>query len=283
MSALVIARFTLQEAMGRRLILAGLLLSFVFVGLFAYGFSFLYGRAVDDATRLGPRPNIPLLSSLLTVMGLYAVHFLSSFLALFLSVGAISGEIDSGTLHAVLARPIRRAEFILGRWLAYAGLVSAYTTLMAALLFAVARLLSGYEPPDAPRAIALMAFGAVVLMTVSLLGSAVLPTLANGVVVFSLFGLAWMGGIIEFVGGVVPDPGMVNLGIAVSLLVPSDALWRGASYYVQAPAFLAAAATRSPIPFAAVMPPASSFLLWSAGYAAVCLLGAVAAFARRDL
>ena len=63
------------------------------------------------------------------MLGLYAVHFLSSFLALFLSVGAISSEIDSGTLHAVLARPIRRADVVVGRWLAYAGLIGVYVGL----------------------------------------------------------------------------------------------------------------------------------------------------------
>jgi ABC-type transport system involved in multi-copper enzyme maturation permease subunit len=59
----------------------------------------------------------------LTVLGLYAAHFLSSFVVLFLTVDAISSEIDSGTLHAALARPIRRADVIVGRWLAYGGLI----------------------------------------------------------------------------------------------------------------------------------------------------------------
>ena len=46
-STLVITRFTLQEAISRRLILAGLVLSLLFLGLFAFGFSFVYGRVVD--------------------------------------------------------------------------------------------------------------------------------------------------------------------------------------------------------------------------------------------
>ena len=63
---------------------------------------------------------------------------------LFLSVGAVSGEIDSGTLHALLARPIRRAEFILGRWLAFAGI-------MAFLAADFVRTYQGLEPKTDPK------------------------------------------------------------------------------------------------------------------------------------
>jgi Cu-processing system permease protein len=283
-NALIIARFTVQEAISRRLILAGALVSLAFVGLFALGFTFLYGLATQQS-RGDPTASVTLVmaGTLLTVLGLYAVHFLSSFLALFLSVGAISGEIDAGTLHAILARPLRRAEFVLGRWLAYVGLIALYVGIMAALLLLVARLVAGYEAPDAPRAIALMALGSVLLLTVSLFGSTVLSTLANGVVVFSLFGLAWLAGIIEVVGTVLNNAATVNLGIAISLLVPSDAIWRGASYYLQAPAFLAAASSRASIPFASSAPPTTALVVWALAYPLVFLAAAVLAFRRRDL
>jgi len=283
-TALIIARFTVQEAISRRLVLAGALISLAFVVLFALGFTFLYGLAAQNA-RGDPTASVTLVmaGTLLTVLGLYAVYFLSSFLALFLSVGAISGEIDAGTLHAILARPLRRAEFVLGRWLAYAGLLAVYVAVMATLLLLVARLVAGYEAPDAPRAIALMVLGSVLLLTVSLFGSTLLSTLANGVVVFSLFGLAWLAGIIEVVGSALNNAATVNLGIAISLLVPSDAVWRGASYYLQAPAFLAAIGSRVALPFAASAPPTPALVIWALAYPLVFLAAAILAFRRRDL
>jgi len=282
--ALVITRFTLQEAISRRLVLAGLLLSLVFLALFAAGFQFLYTRALESGTR-SPGSLVQVFAgAALTVLGLYAVYFLSSFLALFLTVGAISGEVDSGTLHAVLARPISRAEYVAGRWLGFAILIVLYVAAMAGALLLLARLFAGYEPTSAERTIALMLLCALALLTLSLLGSTLLSTLANGVVVFSLFGLAWLAGIIEFVGDVLPNQSMIDLGIVVSLLIPSDALWRGASYYAQSPAFLlAASAGRGTFPFASLVPPALPFLIWSALYTPVLLLAAVLAFCRRDL
>lgn len=281
MNRLTIARFTLAEAVSRRLVLAGVALSLAFVGLFALGFAFLYAKAVEanDPDRL----LAVFAATVQTVLGLYAVQFLAAFLALFLSVGAISSEADSGTLHAVLARPVSRSAYVLQRWLALAGLVSGYVTVMAGALLLVARLVAGYQPVDPFRAIALMVLEAVVLLSLGLAGSTRLPTLANGVAAFSLFGLAWLAGIIEFVGTVVSNPAMTKLGIAVSLAVPSDALWRGASYYLQSPAFLAGAVARGGIPFAALTPPAAPMVAWSALYALVLLFAAVLAFRRRDL
>ena len=120
---LTIARFTIQEAISRRLILAGGLLSLAFLGLFTLGFRLIYQSDSELSGPLSDAQARAVFGTVMTVFGLYAVNFLAGFLALFLSVGAISGEIDSGALHGVLARPLRRAAFLVGRWLAYAGLI----------------------------------------------------------------------------------------------------------------------------------------------------------------
>jgi Cu-processing system permease protein len=280
-STLIVARWTLLEAVRRRLVLAAVLLSAAFVVLFAVAFSILYGRArsVEDQDGVF----LVFAGTLQTVLGLYAVQFLAAFLALLLSVGAISSEVESGTLHAVLARPLRRSEYLLGRWLASAGLLAGYVTVMATSLLLVARVVADYQPVDPVRAVLLMVLEAVLLLTVGLLGSTFLPTLANGVVLFSLFGLAWMGGIVEFVGDTVGNQTMVDLAVAVSLLFPSDAIWRAASYYLQPPTFLGVAVSRGGIPFASLTPPTAALLAWALAYPAAALLGALRAFARRDL
>jgi len=178
MTVLTIARHTLHEAFSRRLVLAALGLSLIFLALCGLGFLFLYGKLLE-----GPKSSereVAVAAAVLTVLGLYAVNFLSSLLALFLAVGAVSAEVESGTLQAVLARPIRRSAFVVGRWLAHALLIALYVTLMTAAPLLLARLIAGYEAPDPLRAGALMLLSALVLLTLSLLGSTRLPTLANG-------------------------------------------------------------------------------------------------------
>lgn len=286
-----IARFTLQEAVSRRLILAGVLISVVYIGLFALGFHFAYDRSLESSSTPEQRLSLGVAFAVLTLFGVYVVNYLSSFLALFLSVAAISGEVDSGTLHAVLARPLKRSEFVLGRWLGYAIMIAVYVVAMTGLVLLVARLIAGYEVPDPLPALLLMLLEGILLLTLSLFGSTVMPTLANGVVVFTLLGLAWLAGIIEFVGRLLSSApeatgadALLNIGTAVSLLLPSDALWRGASYYLASPSLLAAlGTTRGGIPFFSTLPPAAPLIWWSVGYVAVVLAGAVLAFRARDL
>jgi len=283
MHALTIARFTVHEAISRRLVLSAFVLSLIFLALYAFGLSLLYNMSPAFREQGGDRSEVLAAGTILTVLGLYAVHFLSSFVALFLTVGAISSEIDSGTLHAVLARPIRRADVVVGRWLAYAGLIGLYVVFMSGAILSMAWLASGYQAFDAARTIGLMVLGALVLLTVSLFGSTPFSTLANGVISFTLFGLAWLGGLIEYIGNMVQNTGMVNLGIAISLLVPSDTIWKAASFYAQSPLFLAVGGTRGQVPFIGSVPPTLPLLIWALAYPAVFLLLATRAFSRRDL
>jgi Cu-processing system permease protein len=299
---LVVARWTVLEARRRKLLLAGAVLSVAFVALFAVGFTLLYhsqersllaaqAEATDPTVMgamVGAREELLILSTILVVLGLYGVQFLAALLSLFLGVASVSPEVDSGALHAVLARPLSRLEYLLGRFLALAGMLIAYVVVMSGSLLLTARVVAGFEAGDVARAVALMVLQVLVLLAVSLLGSTVLPTLANGVVMLALFGLAWLGGIIGFIGTIPPGNDlMANLGTAVSLLLPADAVWRGASYHVLPPSLLVAssfAGENNPgLPFASTAPMTTAMLAWALAYPVACLALAVAAFRRRDL
>jgi Cu-processing system permease protein len=299
MSVLVVARWTVLEARRRRLLLAGVVLSVAFVALFAVGFALLYHsqeRSMLQAQAQGIAPpggfdareELLAVATVLVVLGLYGVQFLAALLGLFLGVASVSPEIDSGALHAVLARPLSRLDYLLGRFLALAGLLTAYVVVMSAALLLTARIVAGYQPGSATRTVGLMILQVFILLAVSLLGSTVLPTLANGVVMLALFGLAWLGGIIGFIGSIPPgNELMANLGTAVGLLLPADAVWRGASYHVLPPSLLVASSFADrgdlQLPFASTAPIAPAMLGWAVAYPVACLAMAVAAFRRRDL
>jgi Cu-processing system permease protein len=74
----------------------------------------------------------------------------------------------------------------------------------------------------------------------------------------------------------------------VSLLIPSDAIWRGASFYLQPASMLAMpgrGTSEVPLPlvFASTTPPPPSFLLWALLHPLVFLAGTTWTFSRRDL
>ena len=298
MSSLVVARWTLLEARRRRLLAAGMALSVAFIVLFAVAFALLYRTQQRDLLSAQAQGGLPggfdagtellVMSTALVVLGLYGVQFLAVLLGLFLGVASVSPEIDSGALHAVLARPLSRLEYLLGRFLALAGLLTAYVVVMSSALLLTARIVAGYQPGNVPKVVGLMILQVFVLLAVSLLGSTVLPTLANGVVMLALFGLAWLGGIIGFIGTIPPgNELMANLGTAVSLLLPADAVWRGASFHALPTSLLAATSFAGGVdfelPFASTTPIAPAMLAWAIAYPVACLALAVAAFRRRDL
>lgn len=287
MKALLIARYTLLEALRRRLLLAIVILSVAYLGLFALGFSLLHqevARSMSPGDR-SSTTGLVAFSAFMTLMGFYALSFLSSLMALFASAGAISGEVDSGLLHAVLAKPISRRDIVLGKWIGQAGLITVYVTVMTAGMVLASQVAAGYSPPDAVLAAIYMIWSALILLSLGTLGGTFLPTLTNGVAVFLLFGLSRVAAIIEWMGGLVKSEAMVDVGIVVSLVMPSDALWQAASFYLLPQAIIIAmSASPTPaMPFASFSPPTTSMLMWSAGYVVAAVVGAIAIFNRRDL
>lgn len=280
---LAVVRITFREVFSRKLVVWGVGLSSVFLLLFGLGFWMLYRRAVQDS---GPDAFVQsFAATILTTLGLYVVSFLAAFLALLVSVASVSGEIAGGTLQAVLARPLRRWSWLLQRWVAMVIVVGLYVAVMSAALLAVAGVIAGYRPLDALLTVLLMIAQAVAVLTLGMFASTRMTTLAAGVVGFSLFGLAWLGGIIEFIGDVVTNSGMVNTGVVVSLIMPSDVLWRGASFFAQSPSVLRQSAISGTggLPFVSSAPPSALSLWWSAGWVVVLLALAVRRFSRRDL
>jgi ABC-type transport system involved in multi-copper enzyme maturation permease subunit len=279
-----IARLTFKEAMSRRLIPAAVIVSLLYLILFALAYSFAQDKGTQVVTGQRSRLLVSVGMASLTLSGLYVVNVLTGFLALFLAVGSISSDLESGTLLAMLARPMRRSHFLLGRWLAYAVMLSVYVTVMAGLVLLIAATLGGYEAPDPASAIVLMIMAALFLLTLGMLGSTFLPTLTNGAVAFTLFGLGWLSGIIEVLGLTLENDALLNLGTTVALFIPSDALWRSASYFVQSSSIIAATGTlRAALPILANAPPTPGLIVWALAYPIVLLALGSYVFAKRDL
>jgi ABC-type transport system involved in multi-copper enzyme maturation permease subunit len=120
---LVFARLTVQESSRRRLLLALVILTLLVVGFSAWGFHKITTVTRSDGTLLPPDQ-----VSLITSQLLIVITFMySGVLALSAAVVAgplISSEVESGLLLSMLARPVRRSEVVIGKWLGLAILVS---------------------------------------------------------------------------------------------------------------------------------------------------------------
>jgi len=68
-------------------------------------------------------------------LGLSAISLIGLLIAIFTGVGLVSKEIDKRTLHAVLARPLSRWEFLLGKFCGLVLTLAVNTAAMAVGLF----------------------------------------------------------------------------------------------------------------------------------------------------
>lgn len=279
MSILVIARLTFREAARRRILLAALVLGLLFLFVYGMGFNFIIQEIRREAGGEATPIELNEVSNFLLLAGLYVVSFLTTMMTVLTSVDTLSGEISTGTIHTLLSKPVRRWEIVLGKWLGFAGMLTLYLLLMGGGVMLVVYTLGDYSVPNAWRGLGLMWINALMLLGLSLAGGAVLSTLANGVLVFGMYGIAFVGGWIEQIGSVLENETAINIGVLSSLLLPSESLWRRAAYEMQSPLSNVLSFT----PFTSLSTPSPIMIGYGVLYALLSLFLAQYLFARRDL
>lgn len=276
MITLLFAHLTLREAHRRKILRVGLLLALGFLAVFATGFHYIFVEIEQFAGLQETR----LISNLLLTAGLYAVNLLVVLVAVLVSVTAVSGEIDSHTVEAIVTKPIHRWQMVLGKWLGFAVLITLYTLLLAGGLMAIVYLRAGLRLDNIAAGLAMMLLQGLLILSLTMLGGTHLSTLANGVLAFMLFGIAFLGGWIEQIGALFENETAVNIGIFTSLLMPTQALWYRALTLFQ-PNFTASDNMAGP--FAVISQPSDLMVGYAVFYTVGLLLLALFNFNRRDL
>lgn len=278
MSLFTIARLTFREASRRWILWVALLLGIFFLVIYAIGFNEIQK---DLQRQASSRAFLEFneIYNFMVMAGLYAVNFLAVMMAVLTSVDTLSGEISSGTIHTLVSKPLGRWEIVLGKWLGFAVMLLLYLLLMAGGVVMIVYLLTGYSAPSTFAGIALMAFNTLLLLSVSILGGTSLSTLANGVLVFGLYGIAFIGGWIEQFGSFLHNQTAVNIGVISSLILPSEALWKRAAHEMQSPLVAAMGVS----PFSSNSVPSPLMLVYAGLYTLATLYLAVRLFSRRDL
>lgn len=278
---LTIARLTVLEASRRKLLLALAGLTLVVIILTSWGFSRL--PTMKDVTPAEVR----LAASQLTILVAFMFSGVLALGSTLVAAPAIASDIESGIALAILPRPIRRSEVLMGKWLGLAILIAIYAVASGLLEMAGIWLATGYVPPNPGATIVFVAAEGIVLMSLALLLSTRLAPMTGGVVALVLFFVAWIGGIALTIGQVFNNDTIINIGVGSRLLIPTDGLWHGAIYYLEPSDILAAARAvgraRAGNPFFADSPLPVSYLLWVVAWLLAVLGLANWSFARRDL
>lgn len=291
MNALRIAGLTFREAVRRKALYGAIALTIGFLVLYGWG----TGVAVRELNESLPRglaragaqigQDLRMLAiGELFLAGLYAVSNISGLLAIFMAAGTVAQEIEGGTLQAIVSKPIARWQVIAGKWAGGAAMLAVYVAVTSLVTAAIVYWRAGYFSEQLALGILLLIMKAVLLYSVTLAGSVVLPAIAAGIAMFIVYVVTNVTGLVEQVGVAAEIETMIRIGIYGSIVLPADALWKMAAYAVQPPNPLPSLGINLSIgPFGVVNPPSIWLGIYGALYTAAALGLAIWLFRRKDL
>jgi ABC-type transport system involved in multi-copper enzyme maturation permease subunit len=281
-AVLTIAALTLREASRRRVLLALAALTVVLLALSAWGFSRLAAESSSGALTSG---EARLTASIVLNLVMFGFSLIAALGTAFLAGPTLAGETESGIALSVLARPIRRSAFLLGKWLGLVVFGSGFVVLAGLAQCLVVWATVGYWPPEPAVALALLAAQTTVLLTLAVLLSTAISPMASGVVAVGLFGTTWVAGVVGGVGASLGNDAVARVGTVSRMLLPTDGLWRGAMHAFQDPSALLefGGSDGEAFPFLSAAPLTVTYLLWAAVWVAMVWGLAAASFLRKDL
>jgi ABC-2 type transport system permease protein len=279
----VIARFALRECVRRRV--------FLIVGVLTLGFLALYGLATWQAYRVvdrepeliqGIEPQV-VVGATLVGLAMFATLFLGAILAVFLTLGVVRGDAASGLLQPVLVRPVSRATLLAARFAAAAVVSGAYVALVALATIVMTKAIGGWWPDRVVLPLIALAIAVSIIAALSLAGSVVLASTANGIAVFMIFGAGLTAGLLGQIGEALASDTLQDTARVASWALPFEALYQAglAQLTTDTVGFTRLAIDLGPFGGAQAAGP----LLWPWAFAYLALVGAaaLAAFKRRDL
>jgi ABC-type transport system involved in multi-copper enzyme maturation permease subunit len=260
------AKLTVWEASRRKLLIALVALTLVVV----VGTAYLMSRLWTIPANQGRPPSeveVRLIASQLLVVITFMFSAVLALSSVMVASPSISADVESGLVLSMLSRPVRRADLVMGKWLGLAVLVVIYAGGAGLLELIGVDLTTGYVPPHPVALLAYVAGMGLILLTLALFVSTRLSGMTGGIIGLAAYFIAWVGGILGGVGVALNNDYLRHAGTVISLLVPTDQLWRGAVYSLEPASILATARAAGRAlagnPFLVSDPPPFAFLAWT--------------------
>ena len=210
--ALTIARFALRESVRRRVFVVVAVLTVVFLALYALGVWQAYDSV--DVNELDNGVELKIVAG--------------AILAVFLTLGAVRGDAERGLLQPLLVRPLTRATFLAGRFVAAAVVCVMYVIAVFLAAVVITHAFGGWWPDRVVLPALELGAGVAVLVALSLAGSIVLSSTANGIAVFMLFGAGLTAGLLGEIGEALDSHTLSTVARAASWALPFEALYQQA-------------------------------------------------------
>jgi ABC-type transport system involved in multi-copper enzyme maturation permease subunit len=278
-----IVGYALRESLRRRVFLVVLVLTVGFLVLYGVGahFAFRDAKSFAGTTRIVD----PTAFTGATIFGLalFAILFLGAVLAVFLTLGVVRGDAESGLLQPLIVRPLGRSTMLLSRFTGAAGIAAGYVLVVYVAALVLTGLIGDWWPDHVVGpGLGLMA-AAVVVAAISLLTAVFLSATAQGIAVLMIYGAGLTAGLLGQIGHAIDSHTLKSIARVATWAVPFEALYQAGLHALVSNTTGLTGAVLQLGPFGGAQASGAGLVAWSAFYVAALLATAVLAFARRDL
>jgi Cu-processing system permease protein len=225
---LVIARLALQEAVRRRVLAVVAVLTLASGALYVVGCVSLQHQLVKVSSFSQGGKLEPIVPATLLGLASFGTLFLGSVLAVFLTAGAVRGDVDRGLVQPLVVRPVGRGIYLAGRALAATTVSGGYVLTVSALATLTTKLVFTSLPPAAWRVIPPLVVAVAVVTMLTLLVSCLLSTVATGISVLMAYGAGLIAGLLGEIARSFSATTLTRIADGVSYLLPFEALYRDA-------------------------------------------------------
>jgi Cu-processing system permease protein len=280
----VIVQYAMREAIRRKVFAVVVVLTVVFLGLFGLANHVVFRHLatitppadvnVDTRTFAG---------AFLLGLGMFATLFLGVVLAIFLTIGVVSGDAERGLLQPLVARPVGRSTLLVARFLGAGAVCVVYVLAVYFAALLITGLTGHWWPHRIPWPGIELAGASLVVVALSLLGSVVLSSTANGIAVFMLFGSGLVAGLLGSIGHALNSHTIKHASTIASWALPFEALYQDGLRMITENTSGLTGFLLQLGPFGGSYVHGWPVRVWAAAYVAIVGTAALAGFARRDL
>ena len=283
-SAAAVVGLSVQEGIRKRTFLVVLVLTVGFLALFALGAHFAF-RDVDEFARGVPEVLDAQAFTGATIFGLamFATLFLGAVLAVFLTLGVVRGDAESGLLQPIVVRPIGRTTMLVARFAGAASLSAAYVLVVYFLACAITKATGDWTPDHLVTPGLGLALAVAIIAALSLLASTIFSVTAQGIVVFMIFGAGLTAGLLAQIGNAIDSDSLHTIGRVASWALPFEGLYAASLHALISGTSGLTGVVLQLGPFGGSEAAGADLIAWAFVYLLGVLALAAFVFSRRDL
>ncbi len=283
-AVLTIAGYGFREAVRRKVFAVVVLLTAIFLALFWLANHYVFSRLSNITPPAGVNVDTRTFAGAFMLgLAMFATLFLGVVLAVFLTIGVVTGDAERGLLQPLVVRPVGRSTLLLSRFAGASLVCVGYVLAVYFLAVCIVGLTGRFWPDAIVWPGAELAGGVVIVTAVSCLGSVLLSSTANGIMVFMLFGGGLVAGLLGSICHALNSHAIKQASTIASWALPFEALYQdGLRMITESTGGLTGFLLQLG-PFGGGYVHGWPIRVWAAVYLVAALAAGVTAFARRNL